>query len=59
VLEQVEAMAEQGGPNLAELLRNEYTTNLRLASLDQYMHFEQNLALRRPDRLDPILRRAF
>jgi hypothetical protein len=59
MLEQVEAMAEQGGPNLAELLRDKQTANLRLASLDQYLHFERNLALRRPRRLDPILRRAF
>jgi hypothetical protein len=59
MLEQVEAMAEQGGPNLAELLRDKQTANLRLASLDQYMHYEQRLALRRPGRLDPILRRAF
>jgi hypothetical protein len=59
MLEQVEAMAEQGGPNLAELLRDKQTANLRLASLDQYMHYERRLALRRPGRLDPILRRAF
>jgi hypothetical protein len=59
MLEQVEAMAEQGGPSLAELLRDKQTANLRLAALDQYMHFERRLALRRPRRIDNILERVF
>lgn len=52
-------MAEQGGPSLAELLRDKQTANLRLASLDQYMHFERRLALRRPRRINTILERVF
>jgi hypothetical protein len=58
-LEQVEATAEHGGPSLADLLAGKRTASLRLASLDQYMHFELRLALRRPRRIDAILQRLF
>lgn len=58
-LEQVEAVAEQGGPSFADLLAGKQTANLRLASLDQYMHFERKLELRRPRRVGAILQRVF
>lgn len=58
-LEQVEAAAEQGGPSLADLLAGKQNARLRLASLDQYMHFERGLDLRRPRRIDAILQRTF
>jgi hypothetical protein len=58
-LEQVEAAAEQGGPSLADLLAGKQNARLRLASLDQYIHFERGLDLRRPRRIDAILQRTF
>jgi hypothetical protein len=58
-LEQVEAVAEQGGPSFADLLAGKQIANLRLASLDQDMHFERKLELRHPHRVGAILRRVF
>jgi hypothetical protein len=58
-LEQVEGAAQEGGLTLAELLADKQTANLRLASLDQYMHFERNLALRRPDRINLHVQTVF
>jgi hypothetical protein len=58
-LKQGEGAAQQGGPTLAELLADKQTANLRLASLDQYMHFERNRALRRPDRINLHVQRVF
>jgi hypothetical protein len=59
MLEQVEASAEQGGPSLADLLDGKQDASLRLAALDQYMHFERGLELRRPVRIDAVLQRVF
>jgi hypothetical protein len=59
-LEQVEGAAQEGGPTLADLLADKQTASLRLASLDQYMHFERtNLALRRPERINVHLETMF
>jgi hypothetical protein len=52
-------VVEQGGPSFADLLAGKQTANLRLASLDQYMHFERKLELRHPRRVGAILRRVF
>jgi hypothetical protein len=55
-LEQLEALAEDGGPVLPDLLASRQRANLRLAPLDQYLAFELGVQLRRPDRLSDLAR---
>jgi hypothetical protein len=49
-LEQVEALHESGGPSLATLLADKQTANLFRAALNQYLFFERQVPLTRPDR---------
>ena len=50
-LEYVEALHDQGGPSLAELLGGKERADLRLAGLDHYMHLERHLPLQAPIRI--------
>jgi hypothetical protein len=58
-LEQVEALAESGGPPLATLLADKQTASLYRTALNQYLHFERRVPLTRPDRQSNLGREVF
>lgn len=58
-LEAIEAVQEAGGPSFADILASKSTGRMSAADMGQFMYFELHLPLKRPSRLESLMRGQF